>query len=258
LTTSGGPPPEVLAYASDLALALGELRPDLVGVYLHGSAVLGGFRATTSDVDVLAVVREPGSVAAQHAMGEMITAVRGCPGTGVEMSVITAATAAVLGDCRFEVHVNTTGGSPVIATGAGRPGDPDLVLHCAVCRDRAVAVIGPPAGDVFGPIPRDRILAAMLGELRWALSHASTEYAVLNACRAVRFADDGRLCSKLDGGHWYLTRHGHDPVVRAALDFRRHGRQAPAADDATGFVEDACGRLRDLLAPPGRASGRSR
>jgi len=250
VTVSGGVPRDVLAYVSDLASALGELRSDLVGIYLHGSAVLGGFRPTSSDVDVLAVVCEPGSVTAQQGIGEVITAVRGCPGTGLEMSVITAATAAALGDCRFEVHVNTTNEPAIIRTGAGGPGDPDLVLHAAVCRDRAVAVIGPPAGEVFGPIPRSRILAAMLGELQWALSHASTGYAVLNACRAVKFADDARLCSKLDGGKWYLTRHRPNPVVSAALDFQRHGRPAPAADDATRFVEEVCNQLRRLLGSP--------
>lgn len=139
---SAGVPPDVAAFVAAVAVALRDLRSDLVGVYLHGSAVLGGFRPATSDVDVLAVVGKPGSVAVQQAMGEVIAAVGGCPGTGLEMSVTTSATAAVLGECRFEVHVNTTGQQTVIATGAGRPGDPDLVLHCAVCRDHAVTVLG--------------------------------------------------------------------------------------------------------------------
>jgi hypothetical protein len=241
---SAGVPPDVAAYVSDLAAALRTLRSDPVGVYLHGSAVLGGFRSTGSDVDVLAVVREPGSAAAQQRMGEAVAAVPGCPGAGLEMSVITAATAAVLGDCRFEVHVNTTGHQTAIATGAGQAGDPDLVLHCAVCRDHAAAIAGSPAAEVFGPIPRDRILGAMLAELRWALGNASTVYAVLNACRAARFADDGRLCSKVDGGEWYLARHRHSPVVRAALDSQRYGHRAPAVDAATAFVHDVCDGLR--------------
>lgn len=90
----------------------------------------------------------------------------------------------------------------------------------------------------------------MFAELRWALSHASTGYAVLNACRAVRFAEDGRLCSKIDGGEWYLAQHRHSPAVRAALDFQLCGQQAPTVDDATGFVDGVCGRLRDLLDSP--------
>jgi streptomycin 3"-adenylyltransferase len=246
-----GVPPDVSAYVSDLAAVLGDFRSDLVGVYLHGSAVLGGFRPARSDVDVLAVVAESGPVAAQRAMGEVIAGVSGCPGAGLEMSVITGATAVALGDCQFEVHVNTTGRQRVIATGAGQPGDPDLVLHCAVCRDHAVTVTGRPSGEVFGPIPRDRILGAMLSELQWALGHASTGYAVLNACRAVRFADDGRLGSKIDGGEWYLARHRPNRAVSAALDFQRHGQPSPTIEDATRFVEDVCRRLRRLLGSAG-------
>jgi streptomycin 3"-adenylyltransferase len=247
VTTSPGIPLDVVAYVSELAVVLRNLRSDLVGVYTHGSAALGGFRPQSSDVDVLAVVGEPGSTPAQQAMGDVIAAVGRCPGVGLEMSVVTSATAALLGDCRYEVHVNSTGHQAVVATGAGQPGDPDLVLHCAVCREHAVAVVGPPAGEVFGPIPHDRILGAMLTELQWALSHASTAYAVLNACRAVRFAEDGRLCSKVEGGEWYLARYPHSPVVRAALDLQRHGKHEPAADAAIAFVSEVSRRLRDLL-----------
>ncbi|MFJ2921392.1 MULTISPECIES: hypothetical protein [unclassified Streptomyces] len=82
--------------------------PEPLGVYVHGSAVLGGFRAARGDVDVPAVVAGSGTEADQRAMGEAVaeTAAR-CPGTGPEMSVISAATAAGLGSCPFEVHIRT-------------------------------------------------------------------------------------------------------------------------------------------------------
>jgi predicted nucleotidyltransferase len=42
-------------YALDVASAMAALPgPRLAGAYLHGSAVLGGFDARRSDVDVLA------------------------------------------------------------------------------------------------------------------------------------------------------------------------------------------------------------
>lgn len=158
-----GVSPDVLDYAHDVSTALASLRPDLVGVYLHGSAVLGGFRPGGSDVDVLAVVARPGAFADQRVMGEVIAAVAGCPGRGLEMGVITSETAAV-GDCGFEVHVNTTGPEVVIVTGVGHAGDHDLVLHCAVCRRHGLPVTGPPAAGVFGEISADRVLAAMIRE----------------------------------------------------------------------------------------------
>ncbi|MFD0342186.1 aminoglycoside adenylyltransferase domain-containing protein [Streptomyces sp. NPDC127117] len=237
-------PSDVVRYVTEVSAVLDGMRPDLVGVYLHGSAVLGGFHGERSDVDVLAVVAEPGTEADQQAMGEAVaeTTAR-CPGTGLEMSVITAATAARLGSCPFEVHIRTTADEIAVIPGSGHAGDDDLVLHCAVCREHAITVCGPPASAVFGPVPADRVGAAMADELRWALDHATATYAVLNACRALRFAADGWLCSKLDGGRWYLARHGDNAVVAAAVAHQRDGRPGPAAPAAAAFVAAACGRL---------------
>jgi streptomycin 3"-adenylyltransferase len=245
--------PEVLAHVRDLSAVLATMRPDLVGVYLHGSAVLGGFRAGASDVDVLAVVARPTPVGVQRAMGAALAAVAGCPGSGLELSVVTARTAAVLGACRFEVHVNTTGPEAVVVPGAGHRGDRDLVLHCAVCRQRALPVTGPPAGRIFGAVSADRVTAAMIRDVRWAVDGGRATYAVLNACRATRFADDGRLCSKLDGGHWYLTICPGDPVVTAALAHQRGDGPGPDIGDAARFAANLCARLR----PPTRPGART-
>ncbi|WND16072.1 DUF4111 domain-containing protein [Streptomyces janthinus] len=244
MTTEALVPSDVVRYVTEVSAALAGVRPDLIGVYVHGSAVLGGFRAARSDVDVLAVVAEPGTKGDQQAMGEAVvgTAVR-CPGTGLEMSVITAATAASLGSCPFEVHIRASATETAIIPGVDLDGDTDLVLHCAVCRAHALAVYGPPAAEVFGPVPADRVGAAMVSELQWALEHANTTYAILNACRALRFADDGQLCSKLDGGHWYLARHGANAVVAAAIAHQRDGCTGPASSAAAAFVADARGRL---------------
>jgi streptomycin 3"-adenylyltransferase len=232
-------PPEVLAYGRALSEALA--RPGMVGVYLHGSAVLGGFRPGASDVDVIAVVAVP--LDDQLAVGESLAAVPGCPGTALELSVVTAATAAVPGDCPFEVHVNT-GRAVAVTPGAGHPGDPDLVLHCAVCREHAVAVTGPAPREVFGPVPRERVLAALVAELEWAVERAPATYAVLNACRALRFAACGDLCSKVDGGDWYLGRQPGDRVVLAALASQRTGPPGPTPREAARFVTAVLARLR--------------
>jgi len=164
-------PHEVLSYARRVARLLRAARADLVGVYLHGSAVLGGFDPDRSDVDLLAVVAgsDPG---AQRDTGAALAATGAlCPGTGLEASVITAATAADVGGCAFEVHVGTAGRT--VVTGAGHDGDPDLVLHVAVCREHAVAVAGPPPREVFGAVPPGRVRAALADELRWGRDHAA-------------------------------------------------------------------------------------
>jgi hypothetical protein len=52
---------------------------------------------------------------------------------------------------------------------------------------------------------------------------------VRNACRALRYAEDDTLCSKVDEAQWWLARRPGDPVVTAAR------KEAP---DARRFVED--------------------
>jgi Domain of unknown function (DUF4111) len=140
--------------------------------------------------------------------------------------------------------VATTGREAAVTPGGRNGRDPDLVLHCAVCREHAVTVLGPPAAEVFGPIPRDVVLAAIVDELDWAGRHASTGYAVLNACRAERYAVDGRLVSKVAGGEWYLARYGADPVVSAALGFQRYGQAPPDKAAARRFLTRVTGYLR--------------
>jgi len=220
-------------YVRRLADRLRVHRGDVIGVYLHGSSALGGWDPRRSDVDVLAVVTSPGDADSQRELGEALAAVESCPGRGLEMSVITAETAASLADFSFVVHINTAGGNEVVVPGAGHPGDPDLLLHCAVCREHGVAVIGPPPAEVFGPIERNRILAAMRQELLWGLENAPAAYTVLNACRAALYAEEGALCSKVEGGRWFLRRHPEHPVVLAALDPEA---PQPSREVVAGFV----------------------
>jgi len=225
---------------------LGAVFPDgdLVGVYVHGSIALGGFRPDRSDVDVLVVTRWTYGETDQRDIGDaLLRNADPCPGTGLELSVITEATARDLGGCPFEVHV---GGGRVI-TGASHPGDPDLILYAEVCRRSAVVAIGAPAGEVFGRVAPDRLRAAIRAELDWGVTEAPFEYAVLNACRARRFAADGALISKVAGGAWYLDQHPGDPVVLPAY-LAQTGEPdvtPPPAEAVAEFVARAIGRLDD-------------
>lgn len=223
---------------------LAEPGAGLVGVYLHGSAVLGGYTASGSDVDVLAVIAEPTDVHVQGRMRDgLISTARRWPTIGLEMSVITAATAANLGDCPYELHVVVDGDESRAVLGAGQDGDLDLILYAEVCRRHGLAVYGPPAGQVFAPVPSVRLIRAVRDEVRWGQEHGHLSYAVLNACRAVRFATDGMLCSKVDGGEWMLAGRSAEPVIRQALADQRQGRVRPMTAEAGRFVAQVLDEL---------------
>ncbi|HEY8471947.1 MAG TPA: aminoglycoside adenylyltransferase domain-containing protein [Natronosporangium sp.] len=231
-----------------------ELRDGLVGGYVHGSAMLGGWHPVASDVDVLAVIAEPIDAAAQARLGARLAAAGTPPGSGLEMSVITAATAAELGDCQFEVHV-TTGDDQKVVPGADHGGDPDLVLHVEVCRRAGYPVYGPPPAEVFGPVPRERVLAAITAELRWGAGNGSVAYAVLNACRAERYVVENVLSSKLAAGEWARARYPEEAVITEALTQQASGHHVrPATPEAIQFVAQVADRLESREPPSSSVS----
>jgi Nucleotidyltransferase domain len=193
------------AVAGGLARVLG---PALVGVYLHGSAALGDWSATHSDIDLLGVVARP----LERRVKRVISARLNhpslvCPArAGLELSLVTAAVAAdPPRRPPFELHVST-GPSPQTHLGGPAAADPDLLLHFAVCRRAGVAVAGPDPVAVFAEPPRAWLLDRAAAELRWASRHGTFAYRVLTACRAWRYLEDDVLGSKLESGGWARAR----------------------------------------------------
>jgi streptomycin 3"-adenylyltransferase len=180
----------------------------MVGVYLHGSAALGGWSATHSDIDLLGVVARP----LERRVKRVISARLNhpslvCPApAGLELSLVTAAVAAdPPRRPPFELHVST-GPSPQTHLGGPAAADPDLLLHFAVCRRAGVAVAGPDPVEVFAAPPRAWLLERAAAELRWASRHGGFAYRVLTACRAWRYLEDDVLGSKVESGAWARAR----------------------------------------------------
>jgi streptomycin 3"-adenylyltransferase len=223
--------PAVERYLAALVRTLDErLGAGLVGAYLHGSAVLGGWREDRSDVDVLAVCAAP--VAGTAALEELADAlsVRSlpCPASrGLELGLITAESAgSASAEPVFELDLTTSAAGDTPTLGHGR-GHADYLMHIAVCRRHGRALAGPPPEEVFADVPAALLDATFAGELAWAAEHAPPAYQVLNACRAWRFATDRELCSKIAGGEWALGRGADDAAIAAALETQLGGPETP-------------------------------
>ncbi len=190
--------------------------PDLRGVYVHGSAALGGF-ATGSDLDMLVVSSSPAGTSRLAA--ELLTfAGKGPP---LELSVVSIEAAETPArPWPFLLHVDSAHQRLVHDDGVG---DPDLLAHYAVTRTHGIAIRGPAPVDLIGPVRREDLLDYLAGELRWGLDHADQRYAVLNACRASAFAATGALLSKVDGAHWWARSRGPSDVVDRCLAAQRRG-----------------------------------
>jgi hypothetical protein len=231
----------VTAYVEELGAAASEVLADaLVGVFPHGSLVLGGWRPDRSDIDVVVVVSRALSPDEKSALVSAWSQdALPCPGVGLELSVVLASVAAApTARPAFELHVTTAPRDAKVVDGLGHPGELDAVLHFAICHS-----LGYPG---FAEVPRELVLAQLVDELSWALEHAHAPYAVLNACRAWRYAVDGSLVSKIDGGQWACTRLA-DPeraVVESAL--------AHQSGDDTVVIDPAAARslvlrLQDVI-----------
>ena len=251
------PPDQVLAYAG---LVTGRVRSHLGGrllaAYLHGSAVLGGWRADRSDVDMLFVTEDGADSQDIDALSAALTASAAeAPGRGLESSAVTAGQAAQpRAPWPFLLHVAVDRAGPqapgsarlVDVRGDGQPGDPDLLMHYATSRAAGWAVHGPGPRELIGAVPRPAILGYLADELGWGLEHGTEAYAVLNAGRAQVFLADGRIVSKIEGGRIALARgFGPPAVLRRALD-QQQGRAPERAtgEDAVGYIQAVAGHLR--------------
>jgi streptomycin 3"-adenylyltransferase len=217
-----------------------------VGCYLHGSAALGGWHPARSDVDLLLVVPRWSEPVSEVVVAAVTSSVPACPGRGLECSVVLADAARRPREpWPFLLHVNSTDHPVRLVDGREAAGDPDLLMHYAVARARGVVVAGPAVREAFGEVPRRQVLRHLHDELDWGLRHGTTAYAVLNALRAMRYAHDGRLLSKLEAGEQALE----DPrlpagLIRRALEQQRGDAEPETpGDDAAALV----GRARVVL-----------
>jgi streptomycin 3"-adenylyltransferase len=212
----------------------------LVGVYPHGSLLLGGYVPTRSDIDVLVVVEDRLTPEDQADLAARLSEeALPCPAVGLELSVVLRSVAAApTARPAFELHVTTAPADRKVVDGHGHPGDLDLVLHFAICH----ALGYPP----FAEVPPPLVLAQVADELGWATEHNPSEYAVLNACRAWRYAVDGALVSKVDGGRWAEGRLSGSELtlVRDAIALQS-GEQVTALDP--DVVRTFVLRLRDVI-----------
>jgi hypothetical protein len=242
-------PDSVVAYARLVTRTVVAAAGDqLRAVYLHGSAVLGGWTPDRSDVDLLLVADDQIGTAALERVGlALADTAAACPARkGLESSVVLAGEAAApRPPWPFLLHVTAEGGMRIVH-GADSPGDPDLLMHYTVCRAAGWAVHGPQPREQIGPVPRELVLGYLADEAGWGLENAPEAYAVLNACRALAFLANGQIVSKVEGGEVALRRGlGPAAVIERALAQQQGlAPERRPAPDAVEFVGAVAATLR--------------
>ena len=184
------------AYLAELAEKLqGILGESLVGVYAGGSWALGGYEPPDSDLDVAVVIPEPLS---DEAADGLVAALRHeafpCPARGLELVVYTWESAAsATTNPGFELNLNTGARLTFRADREPQPGERHwFAVDRSVLAAHGIALLGPPAAQVFAPIAVDDLRPVLADVLLWYEREApESDDAILNAGRALRFAREG-------------------------------------------------------------------
>jgi len=230
------------------------LGPSLVGVYAGGSLALGDYEAPRSDLDVSAVVDRPLARDEKEAIVEGVRhEALPCPARGLELVVYTVdAVRAPSAKAGFELNLNT--GRDTAFRADFEPVEGELhwfAIDRSVLHAHGLALLGPPAAEVFADPGREALVPLLADTLRWYRADGAADDAVLNACRAVRYAEEGFWSSKPSAARWAEGRLGDDELVAQALRARAGG-EAPDPGRVERFLAAALVRL-DAAVPPRRA-----
>ena len=226
------------------------LGDNLVGVYLHGSAVMGCFIPGKSDVDLLVVVKEEPTDTVKRAFMDMVVSLNETgPAKGIEMSIVERSvckpfvypTPFVLHFSKMHLDRYRNDPEDYIAKMKGT--DRDLAAHITVIRARGVCLCGAPIDEVFGEIPKQDYMDSLWYDIADAEDDIAedTMYLTLNLARVLAFLQDGSVLSKKEGGEWGLKNlpekyHG---LLREALSEYRGetpGYHISAAKEYAGAV----------------------
>jgi aminoglycoside 9-adenylyltransferase len=214
-----------------------ELLDDtVVGVYLFGSAVMGGLRRD-SDVDVLAVINQPLAEAKRKKVVARLMAASGRMGNaaGARPIELTIIHLAQIVPWRYPPRSELLYGEwlrqDFAENRAPKPEpNPDLAIMLTQVRQSSIPLLGPEARRLIEPVPTGHLrlalaetLPALLGDL-----HGDERNVLLTLARMWLTAATGEIAPKDVAARWAITRLPE--AWGAFLDMARRAYLGEAVD----------------------------
>ncbi|BDR56605.1 aminoglycoside adenylyltransferase domain-containing protein [Xylocopilactobacillus apis] len=188
------------------------LKDNLIGVYLHGSLVLGSYRSEVSDLDFLIVVKFPlTEQEKQLIMKDLIKSwSKFAPKKGIEFHVMLMKEARryhkpPLFDFHFSpTHLAEYQKNPKAYIRDMKGSDEDLIAHLAVIKSFGQVLVGSPISKVFSNVSEEDYWNSIVWDIKDSKISIKNQpmYTILNLCRALAFKEKTLLLSKKDGGIW--------------------------------------------------------
>ena len=214
------------------------LQENLLGIYLHGSAVMGCFNPLKSDWDLRIVVQEPIADEVKRAYMDLILALDAeAPAKGIEMSVVTRDVCnPFVYPTPFDLHYSRahtvwyrTNPEDYIQKMKGT--DKDLAAHFTVIRSRGRCLYGLPVDVVFGEVPESDYLDSIWYDICDAEEDITENamYLTLNLARVLAYQKEKQVLSKKEGGTWGLQHlpEAYHPLIAMALKEYETGASVP-------------------------------
>jgi len=198
---------------------------DLIGAYLHGSAVLGGLRPA-SDVDLLAVTRRSLDEGQRRALVAGLLPISGVAVAArpVELTVVVQADVRPwryppTGDFRYGEWLRADYQAGVVPAAEPMPG---LAVEIAVALAADHPLAGPPPARVLDPVPRESLLLASTDGIPGLLADLphDTRNVLLTFARIWTTLATGTIVAKDTAADWALARlpPEHRPVLEHARE----------------------------------------
>ena len=210
-----------------VALVREVLGDELVGLYLFGSAVLGGL-TPTSDLDLLAVTRRPTTDDERRRLVEGLLE-RSMRPRYLELTVVVQSE---VRPWRYPPRMDLQYGDWLRAEfqrGEIPPPapNPDLAALLTMTLLAGRPLVGRPAAEVLAPVPHEDLLRAGIDELDAILADLDddTRNMLLTLARIWCTAETGEIRSKDAAADWVLPHlpPEHRPVLERARDGYRSG-----------------------------------
>ena len=232
-----------------VALIREVLGDELVGLYLFGSAVLGGL-TPTSDLDLLAVVRRPTTPDERRRLAERLLALSKRP-RHLELTLVVQSD---VRPWRYPPRMDFQYGDWLrdeFERGEIPPRvpNPDLaaLITMTVLYGRSLA--GPPPREVFAPVPHGDLVRAGVDEIDGILAglEGDTRNMFLTLARIWSTAETGEIRPKDAAADWAIGRlpEAHRPVLERARDGYRSGDYGTWDDlDVRACADYLVGKVR--------------
>ena len=189
------------------------LQDNLVGIYLHGSAVMGCYNPAKSDIDLIVVVKDSIDDSVKRAFMDMVVELNSKgPAKGIEMSIVKQSVCnPFVYPTPFELHfsvghIDWYKNDPDDYVSKMKGEDRDLAAHFTIINHRGKCLYGSSIKDTFADVSVQDYIDSIWNDIADAEEEITDNpmYLILNLARVLAYLKDGLVLSKKEGGEWAL------------------------------------------------------